>query len=140
MSATSLKPHGHIHEKMHPAWRPGQSGNPAGRPKSARGKLSELFLRDFYEAWEAHGKKALHEIATKHPVEFVRAAISLLPKEVHIPPIPRSPMDDMSMEELTEIIEAIRAINAAEMAQPASGRIEKSTAETQAPAIVNRRR
>jgi len=37
---------------------PGQSGNPKGRPKGSRNKLSEDFFRDLCEAWQAMGKAA----------------------------------------------------------------------------------
>ncbi|WP_458193262.1 DUF5681 domain-containing protein [Bradyrhizobium sp. UFLA05-153] len=33
---------------MAPPWPPGQSGNPAGRPRGSRSKLSESFLSDFH--------------------------------------------------------------------------------------------
>jgi hypothetical protein len=107
MAVISLKgPHGHIHEKMHPAWRPGQSGNPKGRPKSARSKLSEAFLRDANEVWQTHGKKALQAVAENHPVEYLKLYVSLLPKEDHVT---ESPMERLADDELAEIIEAVRA-------------------------------
>src|SRR5262245_33082869 len=35
-------------------WKPGQSGNPAGRPKGSRNRLSEDFIRAFAEDFEVH--------------------------------------------------------------------------------------
>src|SRR5262245_39629979 len=62
-------------------WKPGQSGNPAGRPKGSRNKLSEEFFRDLCDAWQAFGKPALETMAMLYPVEFVRLVASLIPKE-----------------------------------------------------------
>src|SRR5215468_2892278 len=66
-------------------WKPGQSGNPKGRPKGSRNKLSEEFFRDLCDAWEAFGKPALETMAMLYPVEFVRLAASLMPKELEAP-------------------------------------------------------
>src|SRR5262249_48240399 len=62
-------------------WKPGQSGNPAGRPKGSRNKLSEEFFQDLCDAWQAFGKPALETMAMLYPVEFVRLVASLIPKE-----------------------------------------------------------
>ena len=63
-------------------WKPGQSGNPKGRPQGSRNKLSEDFFRDLCDAWQAFGKPALMTAAWTHPVEFVRVVASLVPREL----------------------------------------------------------
>jgi Family of unknown function (DUF5681) len=62
-------------------FRPGQSGNAAGRPKGSRNKLSEEFFQDLYDVWKAFGKPALETMAMLYPAEFVRLVASLMPKE-----------------------------------------------------------
>jgi hypothetical protein len=37
-------------------WKPGQTGNPNGRPVGARQYFSSGFLRDLAEVWTEHGK------------------------------------------------------------------------------------
>jgi hypothetical protein len=63
-------------------FKPGQSGNPKGRPKGSRNKLSGKFFRDLCDAWQAFGKPALMTAAWTHPVEFVRVVASLMPREL----------------------------------------------------------
>ena len=67
-----------------PAWKKGVSGNPAGRPKGARHKLTESFWTDFHKAWQTHGKAALASVAEDDPSTFVRVAATLMPKEAEI--------------------------------------------------------
>ena len=65
-------------------WQPGQSGNPAGRPKGARSKLAEDFLKDVQAEWETHGAVAVSDMRTKNPGDFVKMIASLLPKELNL--------------------------------------------------------
>jgi Family of unknown function (DUF5681) len=66
-------------------FKPGQSGNPAGRPRGARSKLAEDFLQDAYAQWQQHGSTALESMAKTEPAKFCQMVANLLPKEQLIP-------------------------------------------------------
>ncbi|MGB8238745.1 MAG: DUF5681 domain-containing protein, partial [Pseudolabrys sp.] len=82
-------------------FKPGQSGNPRGRPQGSRNKLSEDFFRDLCDAWQAFGKPALMTAAWTHPVEFVRVVASLIPRELEatITPVTER-MSDAQLESI----------------------------------------
>jgi Family of unknown function (DUF5681) len=68
-------------QKQGTRFKPGQSGNPAGRPKGSKHKIQEAFLRDFLTVWEEGGIDAIRTMARDDPSAFVRVAGNLLPKE-----------------------------------------------------------
>jgi hypothetical protein len=63
-------------------FKPGQSGNPAGRPKGARSRLGEAFLSDLADAWADHGVEAIERVAKSDPGTFCKIVSNVLPKEV----------------------------------------------------------
>ena len=85
-------------------YKPGQSGNPKGRPKGSRNKLSEDFFRDLSEAWTAFGKPALMTAALTHPLEFVRVVAQLMPKDVDVT-VTNIRAERMKSSELEALIE-----------------------------------
>lgn len=62
-------------------WEPGKSGNPAGRPKSARSRICEGYIQDMAAAWEAHGAEVIAVVIRDKPEVFLKIAADLLPKE-----------------------------------------------------------
>ena len=74
---------------LHPAlakniWQPGQSGNPAGRPKSSRNKLTEDFLSAMAEDFAAHGKAAIVTVREEDPAKYLTVVAQLVPKETDV--------------------------------------------------------
>lgn len=62
-------------------FKPGQSGNPAGRAKGSRNKLEEDFLRVLYEDWQANGKTVVEAVRASEPATYLRVVAQVLPKE-----------------------------------------------------------
>ena len=65
-------------------WKPGESGNPKGRPKSSRNFLTDKVIKDISTHWKRHGVKALNLMYEKDPSSYVRAVTSLIPKDVQL--------------------------------------------------------
>jgi hypothetical protein len=65
-------------------FKPGQSGNPAGRPKGARNKLGEAFVEALHDDFNANGVKAIERMRAEDPGGYVRVIAGLLPKEFKI--------------------------------------------------------
>ena len=63
-------------------WKPGESGNPAGRPKGSRNKLSEEFVAEVYADWCEHGAAAIQTVRETRPDVYVKVVASLLPRQV----------------------------------------------------------
>ena len=57
-------------------WKPGQTGNPNGRPIGSRSAFSQSHVRDFQTVWDESGIKAIREMASKNPSGFVGAALT----------------------------------------------------------------
>lgn len=92
---------------LSPAWAPGQSGNPAGRPKGARNKLGEQFIDDLYADWKEHGVSTLARVRAEKPDQYLKVVASILPKDLNVN---INNMDDLTDDQL---IQRIRSLDAA---------------------------
>jgi hypothetical protein len=65
-------------------FKPGQSGNPAGKPKGIKNKLTRL-KQAFPQAFEAvGGKERFTQWADENYTDFIKLFVSLLPKQRHV--------------------------------------------------------
>ena len=83
-------------------FKPGQSGNPKGRPQGSRNKLSEEFFRDLCRAWETYGQSALMTAAMTSPTEFCNMVARLMPRDVEVT-VTQIKAEQMSDDQLVEI-------------------------------------
>lgn len=65
-------------------FKPGQSGNPAGRPKGSRNKLGEAFIEALYDDFLLEGKGAIENARVTDPMGYVKVCASILPKELNV--------------------------------------------------------
>lgn len=87
-------------------FKPGQSGNPKGRPLGARSKLGEAFLEAMQQDFDAHGVAAIIEVRETKPDQYLKVIASILPKDLNINV---NQMDNLTDDQL---IERIRALDA----------------------------
>ena len=78
----TVKIHRQKHRGLRKPWNPGESGNPAGRPKGARNKLSEEFVADLHADWSANGKRVLQKVRTNRPDAYLKVVASLVPRHI----------------------------------------------------------
>jgi hypothetical protein len=63
-------------------FKPGQSGNPAGRPRGSRNRIAGRFLDDVTEVWELHGREALITAIKREPMQFSKMVAGILPTQI----------------------------------------------------------
>ena len=64
-------------EKLHPGWKPGQSGNPNGRPKGSRNRVTLVALAAMEEGADAIARKVV-DLAKEGDISAARLVIERL--------------------------------------------------------------
>jgi hypothetical protein len=65
-------------------WKPGQSGNPNGRPVGTRQAFSAGFLKDLAEVWAEQGRETMIKTAKDQPTTFFAVCARLIPSDVKL--------------------------------------------------------
>jgi hypothetical protein len=91
-------------QKQDTRFRPGQSGNPAGRPKGSRNKVSEKLLEALAIDFDDHGKEVIEKVRVERPADYLKIVASLVPKQMEIDDLRTSRRaEDLSDNELAAI-------------------------------------
>ncbi len=91
-------------KKQDTRFKPGQSGNPAGRPKGSRNRVSEKLLEALATDFEAHGKEVIEKVRADRPADYLKIIASLVPKQMEIEDLRSSrKAEDLSDDELAAI-------------------------------------
>jgi Family of unknown function (DUF5681) len=85
-------------------FKPGQSGNPPGRPKGARSKLSESFLKALADDFDSNGIEVIEKVRSSRPHEYLKIVAAVLPKQMQREDLtPRRKAEDLTDDELATI-------------------------------------
>ena len=90
-------------------FKPGQTGNPNGRPKGSKHKLNEDFLKALAADFHEHGPSVIANVRTQSPAVYLKIVAGLQPREVKVT---EQKLDDMSDEEVLSALETIRTLKA----------------------------
>jgi hypothetical protein len=88
-------------KKQDTRFKPGQSGNPAGRPKGSRNRFTEAFSKLLAADYDEHGREIIEQVRQQYPLQYLRLIVSVLPKRCETKPIQQS---DLSNEELDQLV------------------------------------
>lgn len=93
--------------KQDTRFKPGQSGNPDGRPKGSKNKIAEDFLTDLQALWKEEGPAILKEARDDKPMEFAKMVAGLVPRDLVVR---HALEDEMTDDELADTIAALAAV------------------------------
>ena len=82
-------------------WKKGESGNPAGRPKGIKNKLSEDFVKALSDDFAEHGISVIETVRVDAPTHYLKICASMVPKDYHLTSN-ISDYENLSEEELDE--------------------------------------
>src|SRR5215813_13497161 len=89
-----------------PRWQPGESGNPAGRLRGSRNRLSEAVICALLRDFSMHGEKAIAKVRRTQPAAYLKILALLVPREHKVEH--SNPVKDLTDEQLERGIELIK--------------------------------
>jgi hypothetical protein len=89
-------------------WQPGVSGNPAGRLRGSRNRLSEAVICALLRDFSMHGEKAIAKVRRTQPAAYLKILALLVPREHKVEH--RNPLKEMTDEQIERSIELIKEI------------------------------
>src|SRR5262249_6956325 len=93
-------------------WQPGQSGNPAGRERGSRNRLSEEVICPLLPDFRQHGQNAVARVRQTQPAAYLKILALLVPCEHKVEH--RNLIKELSDEQLEAMIEYIETSLAAQ--------------------------
>ena len=100
-------------------WKPGQSGNPRGKPLGARTKFIREIVELLGKSWHERGREVVTKVINEHPVEYLKICARLIPRDVHL--TQHDAASSLSEEAVNELLEQIRKEIAAKKAKLIEG-------------------
>jgi hypothetical protein len=71
-----------LHRGLAPAWKAGQSGNPKGRARGSRNKLSAAFIEALSDHFDEYGADAIHRVWRDKPDVYLKVIGATLPAKL----------------------------------------------------------
>jgi hypothetical protein len=100
----------------------GVSGNPDGRPKGSRNKLTEIFLNIVAKDFADNGAEVIERVRREDPVMYLRIVGSLVPRELIAKREQEPDFDyaDLTHDEIVELVKAERRRSGVQLTLEAS--------------------
>lgn len=86
-------------------FQPGQSGNPAGRPKGARNRIGEMLLNALADDFAEHGSDAIASLRQGDPATYFKLLTSVIPKHFIVESQGEPDYSEMSDDEIGTLLD-----------------------------------
>ena len=87
-------------------WQPGVSGNPAGRVRGSRNRLSEEVICALLRDFQQHGQKAIAKVRRDQPGVYLKVLALLIPREHKVEQ--SNVITNLSDQELEDMVEYLK--------------------------------